>query len=322
MGSLFAALLSTVVEVVMVGSWAEQLQLVGQSGLRLERLDGRISRHRFAATSQPKEARPADIALLLVKGWQTPDAAGLARELLAPDGLAITLQNGLGNLEILARHVGSGRAVQGVTSEGATLLGAGRVRHAGRGHTYLAASESTVDRLENTAALFHKAELVTTVVNDAQSLIWGKLAVNAAINPLTALLQVPNGRLTQNKLTLEIMTRAAEEVAAVAGRLDVVLPFDDAAVQAVTVARATAANRSSMLQDITRGMPTEIEQICGAVVRHGVSLAVPTPVNEALLHLVSVQVSQGSWQNAIADLPQVLQADFVELSALELEIEE
>lgn len=320
MGSLFAALLSAVANVVMVGTWREQIQIVRRQGLRLEHLDGRKTQYQFAATSKAADAWPADVALLLVKGWQTTAAAGIAQESLAPDGLAITLQNGLGNLEILATHFGPERAVQGVTSEGATILGPGRVRHAGHGHTYFAAGGLMRHRLESTAALFQEAGFATTVVEDAHGLIWGKLAINAAINPLTSLLQVPNGRLLHNELTLDIMTRAAQEVAAVADKLGVALPFDDAPKQAVAVARATAANRSSMAQDIARGKPTEIEQISGAVVRYGRSLAISTPINEALLHLVRVQVSRGSWHDAILDLPEDLLVLFQQLPDLENQV--
>jgi 2-dehydropantoate 2-reductase len=317
MGSLFAALLSTVADVVMIGTWLKQLRVVQGQGLRLEHPDGRESRHRIVATSQAKDAWPADLALLLVKSWQTGAATGLAQESMAPNGLAITLQNGLGNLETIAAHLGSARSVQGVTSEGATLLGPGEVRHAGHGHTYFAADKTTRDRLDATAALFRKAGFATTVVDDAQSLIWGKLAINAAINPLTALLQVPNGRLLQHRLTVDIMTKAALEVATVAKQLNIILPFDDVPEQAVAVARATAENRSSMAQDIARGMPTEIEQISGAVVRHGQSLGIPTPLNEALLHLVRAQVTNGSWHEALAGLPDAVQAIFLDLPALE-----
>jgi 2-dehydropantoate 2-reductase len=317
MGSLFAAHLSAAAEVIMVGTWQEQLQAVGQRGLTLEGLDGREGQHRVAASDRAEDAWPADLALLLVKGWQTPAASSLVQKSLASDGLAITLQNGLGNLEILAAQIGSDRAVQGVTSEGATLLGPGKVRHAGRGHTYFAAGQATRERLEATAALFLEAGFAASVVDDAQGLIWGKLAVNAAINPLTALLQVPNGRLPQHRLTLDIMSNAAQEVAAVARRLGISLPFENTAEQAITVARATAANRSSMAQDVARGTPTEIEQINGAVVRHGRSVGLPTPINEALLQLVRVQVSGTAWRSAITDLPAEVRPLFVELSILE-----
>jgi 2-dehydropantoate 2-reductase len=238
---------------------------------------------------------------------------------LASDGLAITLQNGLGNLEILMEHVGPEQAVQGVTSEGATLLAPGLVRHAGQGHTYLAAGEDTRNRLEALAVLLREAGFVTSIVDDAQGLIWGKLAVNAAINPLTALLQVPNGHLLHNPISVNIMQLAAQEVSAVAHQLGIELPYDDAAKQALVVAKATAENRSSMAQDIARGMPTEIQQIAGAVVRHGQAVAVGTPINSALLHLVKAQVADGLWQQAITDLPLELQSIFLDLATLEME---
>jgi len=166
--------------------------------------------------------------------------------------------------------------------------------------------------------LFKKANLPASVVDDAQSLIWGKLAVNAGINPLTALLQVQNGKLVENEVTLDIMRSAANEVAAVTAGLGISLAYDDAAAQAITVATATAANRSSMAQDIARGMPTEIEQICGAIVRSGNSVGILTPINGALLHLVRAQVAGGEWRTAVEELPAGTQAVFRRLSAMEI----
>jgi 2-dehydropantoate 2-reductase len=318
MGSLFAALLVPHADIVMLGSWTEALQAARVPGLILQRLDGSRSQHSVAATANTSEVTPCDVALIVVKGWQTSTAALLAKKVLADNGLAITLQNGLGNLEIIAGVVGAERAVQGVTSEGATLLGPGHVRHAGQGHTYFAAGQENIRQLEEVVALFKKANLPASVVGDAQSLIWGKLAVNAGINPLTALLQVQNGKLIENELTLDIMCDAATEVAAVAAGLGISLANDDAAAQAITVATATAANRSSMAQDIARGMPTEIEQISGAVVRAGNSVGVLTAINGALLHLVKAQVAGGEWRTSVEELPADTRAVFRRLAAMEI----
>ena len=317
MGSLFAALLAPLADVVLVGSWTEQLQAVREEGLILRHVDGQVSRRVIKATTIGSEAAPAELAIVAVKGWQTERAARLAQLALLPAGLALTLQNGLGNFEMIGRVVGQDRVAVGVTSEGATMLGAGVVRHAGSGHTYFAATESTRIRLEQTAALFSQAGLPATVVEDAQSLIWGKLVVNAGINPLTALLQVPNGYLIQDARAFDIMCRAADEAAAVASKLGIELPFTGAASRTADVARATASNRSSMAQDLVRGSPTEIEQIRGAVVRQGRSADARTPVNEALLHLVRAKLKVGSWSAAVADLPADLQPIFRELSTLE-----
>jgi 2-dehydropantoate 2-reductase len=123
-------------------------------------------------------------------------------------------------------------------------------------------------------------------VGDLQGLIWGKLAINAGINPLTALLQVINGELLERPDAKHLMARAAKEVAAVAVAKGIKLSPQDAETQILEVAWRTAKNRSSMYQDVLRGAPTEIDVICGAVVREGRRLRIPTPVNEILWRLV------------------------------------
>ena len=136
------------------------------------------------------------------------------------------------------------------------------------------------------AALLRQAGFTTHLVEHVDSLVWGKLAVNAGINPLTALLNVPNGYLAQDPRARRIMMAAAAETAAVAAAQGIPLPYASAPQRALAVAQATAANHSSMLQDVRQGRPTEIEAICGAIARVGQQWSVPTPVNTALWRLV------------------------------------
>jgi 2-dehydropantoate 2-reductase len=124
------------------------------------------------------------------------------------------------------------------------------------------------------------------VVADARSLVWGKLVVSAAINPLTALLRIPNGELLNRPAARLVMKALAGEAAAVASAQRVHLPFTDPLQAAETVARKTAANYSSMFQDVRRGAPTEIDAICGAVARTGKKTGIPTPVNHVCWQLV------------------------------------
>lgn len=297
MGSLFAARLSTATDVVMVGHWAAQLTAVQADGLTLQTPDGRSRHYHIQATDDPTAVAPVDIALILVKSWQTTRAAREADVLLLPNGVAVTLQNGLGNRETVAATLGAARVTLGTTTQGATMVAPGTVRHAGRGPTHLAVTDETAAAVTQLSALLNDAGIDTHLSTDVAGLLWGKLAVNAAINPLTALLRVRNGFLADNEAARQMMRRAADEVAAVAKAQAIPLPFSDAAQQALTVARATATNRSSMLQDVLRGAPTEIEAICGAVVRIGQSHHVPTPVNETLLQLVQETVANGrQWQ--------------------------
>ncbi|MCI0578500.1 MAG: 2-dehydropantoate 2-reductase [Chloroflexi bacterium] len=291
MGCLFAGRLSSLVDVIMAGNWQEQIATLNTHGLRLIHPDGRETHHRVKATDNQDVIGRADLALVVVKSPKTASAADVARQALGENGLALTLQNGLGNLEILAAVVGQERAALGVTSEGATLLAPGLVRHAGAGLTHLATTSATAGRLEEVAALFRAAGFVTHLVEDADSLVWGKLAVNAGINPITALLQLPNGFLAENEAARKVMEEAAEETAAVARAQGITLPYASAGRRALEVAQATAANLSSMAQDMARGEPTEIEAICGAVVRLGRRYGVPTPANELLLRLIQAKTA-------------------------------
>ncbi|HXV44678.1 MAG TPA: 2-dehydropantoate 2-reductase [Anaerolineae bacterium] len=287
MGCLFGSRLSDLAHVTLIGNWAEQIETVCRAGLTITSADGRQTQHSLHLTNDLAGVPPADIALILVKSHQTARAARQAAQVLKPDGLAITLQNGLGNLEIVAQAVGPQRAGLGITAQGATMLGPGHLYHAGQGPTHLAKIPGYQgNRLAEVVALFNAAGLETTLVDNADSLVWGKLAINAGINPLTALLEVPNGRLAEDENLRQMMAAAANEVAQVAAAQGIHLPYTDAARRAAEVSKATAGNRSSMLQDVSRAAPTEIDAISGAVVRFGQRLGIPTPVNEFLLRMV------------------------------------
>ncbi len=129
------------------------------------------------------------------------------------------------------------------------------------------------------------------IVEDAQSLIWGKLVINAAINPLTGILRVPNGKLLELPSAREMMKALAKETAQVAEAEKVELPFPDPIAAAEEVARRTGANHSSMLQDVLRGAPTEIDAICGAVVKTSQKHDINTPMNWACWKLIKALTS-------------------------------
>jgi 2-dehydropantoate 2-reductase len=122
--------------------------------------------------------------------------------------------------------------------------------------------------------------------DDLDTLVWRKLIVNVGINALTALLRVPNGALVTTEVARELLLQAVAEALAVAAARGIVLQQADPLAQVLDVARATGANRSSMLQDVLRGSPTEIATINGAIVHEGRRLGVPTPVNSLLTALV------------------------------------
>ncbi len=286
MGCLFGARLSAHADVMLIGHWPGQLEALRRAPLHVGLPDGDEQLIALRATDDPAGIGPVDAALILTKTPGTALAARGAAQVLAPDGIAVTLQNGLGNVEAIAKEVGAGRAALGTTTQGAATDGPGAIRASGGGPTHLVSRPEIAQQVATLAGLFNRAGIPTEVVDDADALIWGKLAINAAINPLTALLRVPNGALLESEAARVIMADAAREVGAVAAALGIRLPFDDPAARAEEVARVTAANRSSMLQDVLRGAPTEIDAICGAVTRIGAAHGIPTPANALLLRLV------------------------------------
>jgi 2-dehydropantoate 2-reductase len=289
MGCLFGARLSSHADVTLIGHWPEQLEALRRAPLRLIYPDGGEESVKLRATDHPETVSGVDTALILTKSAQTEAAAQGAVHLLKPDGLAITLQNGVGNHDILSRIVGPDRAVLGVTMQGASTGGrAGVLRYGGTGRTVLATYPAVDSRVRAVAALFQQAGLETEVVEDVARLVWEKLAINAAINPLTALLRVPNGALVETEWAPRLMRRVVSEVAAVAAAQHILLPFEEAAARVEQVAHLTAHNHSSMLQDVLRGAETEIEVICGAVVRIGETLGIDTPANRTLYELIKV----------------------------------
>jgi len=283
LANLFAARLAAVGNSVgMLGTWPEGLAALQSNGVCLVDARGREQSYPVQASSEPDDFVGASLALVLVKAWQTQRAAHQLKTCLTLDGIALSLQNGLGNRETLSGILGESRVGLGVTTTGATLLGPGRVRPGGEGEITLGAHP----RLKPLANLIENANFNIDFSQDLQALIWGKLVVNAAINPLTALLRIPNGELLKRPSTNTLMAKTAEEVANVAAAQGIRLPFDAPVSAAANVARKTAANHSSMLQDVYRGAPTEIDAICGAVVRAGKQANIPTPTNYAFLRLM------------------------------------
>ncbi len=283
LATLFAARLAQAGhQIIMLGTWKAGLNALSEEGARLVDAAGFENQFAVQAIADPHECRGIKHALVLVKAWQTERVAGQLRECLADDGLVLTLQNGLDNHATLAQSLGLRRVALGTTTTGATLLGPGLVRAGGEGIISVERHEALGPMEE----ALRSAKFNVQVVEDAQSLIWGKLVINAAINPLTALLRVPNGKLLESASAHEMMKALATETAQVAEAEKISLPFSDPIAAAEEVASKTAANHSSMLQDVLRGAPTEIDAICGTVVKIAQKHNMDTPVNWACWKLV------------------------------------
>jgi 2-dehydropantoate 2-reductase len=270
--------------VTLCGSWTEGHVALARRGVVVHDAEGTWSVP--VASARAEDCGRADIVLVLVKSHQTAAVAPLAARAAGPAGAVVTLQNGLGNREALA--AASDRpVVSGVTTIGATLLGPGEVRVL-PGRVTIGAETGVAEAATGLAALLRAGGIEAATTPDLAPVAWAKLAVNCSVNPLTALAGCPNGALLDDEASRETLRAAACEVGAVAAARGIRLP-EEAGVWALRVARATAENRSSMLQDVERGARTEIDALCGAVSREGRHRGVPTPVNQELWRRVRLR---------------------------------
>ena len=283
LATLFAARLTEAGhDITMLGTWQDGVNALRENGARLVDLHGNEKKFLVRATDDPHECTDVKHAIVLVKAWQTERVASQLQTCLADDGLVLTLQNGLGNRETLIEKLGENRVTLGSTTTGATLLGPGLVKEAGAGIISIEQNQ-VLGPLE---AALRSAKFDVRVIQDVESLIWGKLVINAAINPLTALLRVKNGELLESPHARELMHTLVRETAQVAEAEGITLPFENPIEMAEEVARKTGANTSSMLQDVLRGAPTEIDAICGAVVKTAEKHGLKTPLNWACWQLI------------------------------------
>jgi 2-dehydropantoate 2-reductase len=288
LGCLLAARLHEAGEdVFLVDYRPERAALLRSQGIQLQTLDG----HRQeipVPIGLAREVGPADLTIMAVKAHQTGAAAQDLPLLMEVGGLALTVQNGLGNLEEMARVVGPESLLAGVGFLGVTREEEGRIIHAGEGALLIGAprdSRVSPSEVAGVAQVFRRAGFSCEIQDDIEAALWGKLVLNVAINPLTALLRVPNGALPDLPEAWDLALAAAREAMAVAAASGITLTMDPE-TRLRQVCTATAANRSSMLQDVLAGRPTEIEALNGQVVARGATLKVPTPVNHVLTQLI------------------------------------
>lgn len=299
LATLFAARLSQALyNVTMLGSWIPAVQALNLHGAKVLYPDDHVISAPVHAVDQPEFAGKFDYILVLVKSWQTENAAKQIKVSLNHSGIALTLQNGIGNDRMLAQEIGEQRVAVGVTTTGSALLEPGIVRFGGSGSVDV----QKLKRLSPLVKMLKDAGFDVNEHEDVTSLQWGKLIINAAINPLTALYGVSNGVLLVDPDLRDFLRAATTEAVKVASAMGIQLPYEDPIEAVENVALRTALNTSSMLQDLRRGAPTEIEAITGVLVTEANRLKIPVPYNQALLEGIRTRVSSAVQTPAVLDI--------------------
>ncbi len=294
MGCLVAAFLSKANsgsknaenELWLLDKSKERAAALSQKGINVEGISGSWQA-KVNATAEVKNIDKADLIIICVKSYDTKEAVLKVKPLIGEHTRIMTLQNGIGNVEVIGEVAGPDKVIGAVTSLGATLLDIGRVRHAGKGETVIGRIDGTIPvEMRSIREIFNKSGLEIRISRDIKGLLWSKLIINVGINALTAITCLRNGKLIEFEGTRRILQEAVSEANRVAKRKRIKLIYDDPLSKVETVCVATSNNISSMLQDVLRKKRTEIDFINGVIVRQAQGLGIAAPVNIMLVDLV------------------------------------
>ncbi len=286
-GSLFGGLLQhTGNDVTLVHRDPRVVSAIRKKGLRIR--EGRKTiTARVRASLAPADLTTVDVVFFTVKAYDTRQAAEMHRGRIGWESAILSLQNGLGNLETLAKIFDSNPILAGSTTEAAFTLGPGLVLHTGKGHTQIGAIRGHARTIcGKVVQELDRAGLSARSSRAMSPVIWEKAILNSAINPISAITRLQNGEIPKIHPLRELMQQVISEGAAIGCAEGI--PVEPALLwrKALRILKATSRNRSSMLQDIMHGRKTEILQLNGALADCGARHHLATPLNLALTSLV------------------------------------
>jgi 2-dehydropantoate 2-reductase len=275
MGCLFAARLARAgVDTTLVDYKQDRASRLNSSGITVVSESGTDTQKVKVVSSVPNGQ---DLIVVCVKSHCTTNLGLNGR------GAVLTLQNGLGNIETLCSAIGSSNLLVGVTTEASTLLGEGQVRHAASGLSRVGSWTScSTDAAIRT---LEKAGFKVELTDSPGQVVWEKVAVNSGINPITALLDIPNGQILNIPEARQLMRDLVVESVKVACTEG--YRFDKSLVEvAEATCEETKDNISSMLQDIRAQRRTEVDAISGEILRRAQLSALPTPRTRVVWQLL------------------------------------
>jgi 2-dehydropantoate 2-reductase len=283
MGAMFGARFREAgAEVVLYDIDRAHIAAIGSGGLRLSTPDGE-RRVALEATTEESEIAEADLALVMVGSNATEDAARVAAAVLGPDGFALTLQNGIGNVEALIAVLGPDRVIAGTTYNSAAKLAPGHVLHSNIGETTIGELDGRSSRrVERVAELFRAAGLPVSVNDNVMGHIWMKFVLNCAINPVCAVTGLRPGEVARIVPARALLEAILSEIIDVVDAKGLRLP--ELGPRAAVLDHAWERyNRPSMLQHVENGQPTEIDSLNGALLKEAAALGISCPVNETIV---------------------------------------
>jgi 2-dehydropantoate 2-reductase len=286
MGGVYGGLLARAgYDVTLIDPREDHIRKIQREGITVEGVRGT---HVIGLPAQCDYAGlpPADLAIIFTDSNSTGDAAKAIRQMLNPEGFALTLQNGIGNVEALIAELGRQRVIAGVSMNSAANPAAGRSAYTNVGMTSIGELDGRdTPRVKQVAEMLNKAEIPTEIVPDPMNWIWGKFVLNCGVNALTAITGLRGGEIYRTPEVSALQDRVIDEIMAVVERKKLKLPEKDPRKK-IKDHCAIRYNKPSMMQHIEQGRRTEIDALNGALVREARALGIAVPYNEAVVAVV------------------------------------
>ncbi len=285
-GSLFAAHLAKAgeAEIWAYDLWKDHMEAIRQNGLRLSGAADFMAR--LNATSDPQQLPRCDYGIVATKAIHTKNAIAQAAHIFDENSAVCSVQNGVGNEEIIAAHVKY--VIRGTTFPAGHPIAPGHIGYDIKGDTWIGPFEPThtsMSKVEELAGVITRSGMNTIALPDARGAQWTKLIFNASTNPVGALTLLHHGAATRFAATGQLFNDLIAEGESVAKKLGIELHGDPRAL-VQKGANAPGKHRASMLQDVLAKRQTEVDFMNGAIVEWGEKMGVPTPLNKAMWELI------------------------------------
>lgn len=290
-GSFFGAMLARAGHSVTLIARPAHVQAIQEKGLQLH-MAGRVERVELAASASLEAVRGADLVLFCVKSTDTASVAQQIAPWLESHALVLSLQNGVENAAEISRQI-SQSVIPAVVYVATAMSAPGQVEHLGRGELVIGALDASCaptlqPQLQRIVALFASAQIPVQISPDVMGELWRKLLLNCTFNAISAITQLPYGKISQLASTHDLQLALVHEVLAVAKADGQHLNLAESLLGVEKIFQTMPVQFSSTAQDLARGKRTEIDHLNGFIARRGAALGIATPANQALYALVKL----------------------------------
>lgn len=286
MGSLYGAMLSKENQVTLIDGYGKVVDFVRENGVKITESNGQERTYKIPIYKSGEYKEKAELVIVFVKGTATEEAIKQNLAVISDKTIVLSLQNGFGNLETLAKFVKYDKILLGTTKHNSVTTSIGNIYHTGSGETNIGSPSKNEIIVDKIIKQFLDSNIETYKILEVKRLLWQKLFVNMTINSLTSLLNVKIGFLTETSPLAEVANALIDEAVKVAKADGEEFDANEIKKSLYHTTKVLHSGKASMLQDIENSRKTEIDFINGAVVKLGEKYGIETPTHKTVVALV------------------------------------